>query len=80
MKHITRTIATYNTKVTFVMNDQLNEHILNGEVGKIKAKKDLVDIYGDKSIVVVSCKKEVAEIHLYRMPEEKFISLAEKVE
>lgn len=33
-KYITRTVELYNTKVTFVMNNQINEHTLIGLVGK----------------------------------------------
>ena len=33
-KYITRTIESYNTKVTFVMNNQINEYTLSGLVGK----------------------------------------------
>ena len=40
-KYITRTIVTYNTKVTFVMNGQIDTYKLNGEVGKKEAKKFL---------------------------------------
>lgn len=38
MKYITRTIQKYNSKVTFVMNGQLSEYIIEGEVGKKKSK------------------------------------------
>ena len=33
-KYVTRTIESYNTKVTFVMNNQINEYVLTGTVGK----------------------------------------------
>lgn len=33
-KYVTRTIESYNTKVTFVMNNQINEYVLTGVVGK----------------------------------------------
>ena len=33
-KYVTRTIESYNTKVTFVMNNQINEYVLIGTVGK----------------------------------------------
>lgn len=39
VKYITRTIESYNTKVTFVMNNQLNDYLLTGVVGKKEAKK-----------------------------------------
>ena len=38
-KYITRTIDTFNTKVTFVMNNQINDYVLMGTVGKKEAKK-----------------------------------------
>ena len=38
-KYVTRTIESYNTKVTFVMNNQINEYVLIGTVGKKEAKK-----------------------------------------
>ena len=38
-KYITRTIDTFNTKVTFVMNNQINDYVLMGTVGKKKQKK-----------------------------------------
>lgn len=37
-KYITRTIVNYNTKVTFVMNNQLDTYELLGEFGKKKRK------------------------------------------
>lgn len=37
-KYITRTIVNYNTKVSFVMNRQLDTYELLGEVGKKEAK------------------------------------------
>ena len=40
-KYITRTIDTFNTKVTFVMNNQINEYVLMGTVGKKEAKKQI---------------------------------------
>ena len=38
-KYITRTIDTFNTKVTFVMNNQINEYVLMGTVGKKRSEK-----------------------------------------
>lgn len=38
-EYITRTIATYNTKVTFVMNGQLDTYKLDGEIGKKGSKE-----------------------------------------
>lgn len=38
-KYITRKIDTYNTKVTFVMNGQLDTYKLDGEVGKKGSKE-----------------------------------------
>lgn len=40
-KYITRTIATYITKVTFVMNGQLDTYKLDGEIGKRKQRNSL---------------------------------------
>lgn len=78
-KYITRTIETYNTKVTFVMNGQLNDYVLVGFVGKKEAKKKLVEMFNAKDIIVVSCDKEVASSELYRMLESDFIAHAEVV-
>lgn len=44
-KYITRTIESYNTKVTFVMNKQINEYVLTDVVGKKEAKKQLESIF-----------------------------------
>lgn len=78
-KYITRTIETYNTKVTFVMNGQLNDYVLVGLIGKKEAKKKLVEMFNAKDITVVSCDKEVASSELYRMLESDFIAYAEVV-
>lgn len=78
-KYITRTIETYSTACTFVMDNQINEHTFPGEVGVKKAKKELIDIYG-KDIVVVSCKKQVVSQNLYRMLESDFIANAEVID
>lgn len=78
-KYITRTIANYNTKVTFVMNNQLDTHELLGEVGKKEAKKQLISIMGTNDILIVSCEKVEVSSKLYRMLERDFISHAELV-
>lgn len=77
-KYITRTITTYNTKVTFVMNGQLDSYMLDGEVGKKEAKKLLISILGNKEILIVSCTKEEASSSLYKMLEKDFIDMATK--
>lgn len=78
-KYITRTIVNYNTKVTFVMNKQIDTYELLGEVGKKEAKKQLTTIMGTDDIVIVSCEKIKASSILYRMLESDFISHAEIV-
>lgn len=78
-KYITRTIAKYNTKVTFVMNKQIEAYTLVGEVGKKEAKKKLSKIKGTDDIVIVSCEKIEVSNKLYRMPERDFITHAEIV-
>ena len=77
-KYITRTIATYNTKVTFVMNGQLDSYMLDGEVGKKEAKKLLISILGNKEILVVSCTKEEISSSVYKMLEKDFVAMATK--
>lgn len=77
-KYITRTIATYNTKVTFVMNGQLDSYVLDGEVGKKEAKKLLISILGNKEILVVSCTKEEVSSSVYKMLEKDFVAAATK--
>lgn len=77
-KYITRTIDTYNTKVTFVMNGQLDTYNLDGEVGKKEAKKLLIPILGNKDILIVSCTKEVVSSSVYKMLEKDFIAMATK--
>lgn len=79
-KYITRTIDNYNTKVSFVMNKQLDTHELLGEVGKKEAKKKLIAIMGTNDIVIVSCEKIKVSSKLYRMLESDFISHAEIVD
>ena len=78
VKYITRTIDTFNTKVTFVMNNQINEYVLMGTVGKKEAKKQIQTIF-NKDVVIVSCEKVVESSKLYRMLESNFIAHAEIV-
>lgn len=77
-KYITRTIIKHNTKVTFVMNGQLDTYTLDGEVGKKEAKKLLISILGNKDIVIISCTKEEASSSVYKMLEKDFIAMATK--
>jgi hypothetical protein len=77
-KYITRTIVTYNTKVTFVMNGQIDTYKLNGEVGKKEAKKILISVFGNNDIIIVSCEKEEESSAVYKMLEKDFISMATK--
>lgn len=77
-KYITRTIVTYNTKVTFVMNGQIDTYKLNGEVGKKEAKKILVSVFGNNDIIIVSCEKEEESSAVYKMLEKDFIAMATK--
>lgn len=77
-KYITRTIDTFNTKVTFVMNNQINEYVLTGVVGKKEAKKQIQTIFNE-DVVIVSCEKVVESSKLYRMLESDFIAHAEIV-
>lgn len=77
-KYITRTISTYNTKVTFVMNGQIDTYKLDGEIGKKEAKKLLISILGNKDILIVSCTKEEASTSVYKMLEKDFIAMATK--
>ena len=76
-KYITRTIVNYNTKVSFVMNNQLDSYELFGEVGKKEAKKQLISIMGTNDILIVNCEKVEVSSKLYRMLESDFISNAE---
>ena len=78
-KYITRTIESYNTKVTFVMNNQLNDYLLTGEVGKKEAKKQMQKIFNE-DVIIVSCEKVVDSSKLYRMLETDFIKYAEIVD
>ena len=77
-KYITRTVESYNTKVTFVMNNQINDYVLMGVVGKKEAKKQIQSIFNE-DVVIVSCEKVVESTHLYRMLESDFIKYAELV-
>lgn len=77
-KYITRTIDTFNTKVTFVMNNQLNDYVLTGVVGKKEAKKQIQKIFNE-DVVIVSCDKVAESSKLYRMLESDFIAHAEIV-
>lgn len=77
-KYITRTIVTYNTKVTFVMNGQIDTYKLNGEVGKKEAKKILISVFGNNDIIIVSCEKEEESSSVYKMLEKDFIDMATK--
>lgn len=77
-KYITRTIVTYTTKVTFVMNGQIDTYKLNGEVGKNEAKKILISVFGNNDIIIVSCEKEEESSAVYKMLEKDFIAAATK--
>lgn len=77
-KYITRTIVTYNTKVTFVMNGQIDTYKLNGEVGKKEAKKILISVFGNNDIIIVSCEKEEESSAVYKMLEKDFVAMATK--
>lgn len=75
-KYVKRTIESYNTKVTFVMNNQINDYTLIGIVGKKEAKKQIQKIFND-DVVIVSCEKVLESSKLYRMLESDFIAHAE---
>ena len=77
-KYITRTIESYNTKVTFVMNNQLNDYLLTGVVGKKEAKKQIQTIFNE-DVIIVSCEKVKESSKLYRMLESDFMAHAEIV-
>lgn len=79
VKYITRTIETFNTKATFVMNNQINEYTLTGLVGKKEATRQLKEIFDTKDIIIVSCKKVAESSKRYRMLESDFIEYAEEV-
>ena len=78
-KYVTRTIESYNTKVTFVMNNQINEYVLIGTVGKKEAKKQIQTIFNE-DVTIVSCEKVEESSKLYRMLETDFIKHAEIVD
>lgn len=79
-RYITRTIDEYDTDVLFVMNGQISTNTFHGIIGKQEAKRILMQTFETKDIVIVSCSRKVVNTSVYRLPEEKFISLAEKVE
>lgn len=79
-RYVTRTIETYDTVVQYVMDEQIDICTLQGELGKKEAKRILMQTFETKDIIIVSCKRKVVSKSQYRLPEEKFISLAEKVE
>lgn len=77
-KYITRTIEKYNTEVVFVMDGQINNHELQGIVGKKKAKLELDNMFGS-DVVIVSVNKKLIDSKLYRITEEKFLEYAEEI-
>lgn len=79
-RYITRTIEQYDTIVTFVMNEKIDTYTLPGVIGKKEAKKLLMQTFNTNDIIIVSCRSKLVSSSIYRMPEETFISLAEKVE
>lgn len=79
MRYITRTIESYDTEVTFVTNNEITKFKLTGEIGKKEAKKKLIEL-GFENTVVISVNKVIKESHLYRMKEEDFIKNAEIIE
>ena len=78
-KYVTRTIESYNTNVTFVMNNQINNYVLMGTVGKKEAKKQIKTIFNE-DVTIVSCEKVEESSKLYRMLETDFIKHAEIVD
>ena len=78
-KYVTRTIESYNTNVTFVMNNQINNYVLMGTVGKKEAKKQIEEIFDAKDVIIVSCEKVLESSKMYRMLESDFIAHAEIV-
>ena len=78
-KYITRTIESYNTKVTFVSNKEIKEYTLIDVVGKKEAKKKIESVFNLKDVTIVSCEKVVESAKLYRMLETEFIKNAEVV-
>lgn len=79
-RYISRTIDEYDTDVLFVMDGQIITNTFPGEIGKKEAKKLLMQTFGRKDIVIVNCTRKVVNSSVYRLPEETFISIAEKVE
>lgn len=79
-RYITRTIYEYDTDVLFVMDGHIITNTFPGKIGKKEAKKLLMQTFGRKDVVIVSCTIKVVSSSLYRLPEETFISMAEKVE
>ena len=77
-KYVTRTIESYNTKVTFVMNNQINDYVLMGVVGKKEAKKQIQTIFNE-DVIIVSCEKVEKSSKIYRMLESDFIANSEVV-
>lgn len=77
-KYITRTIEKYSTEVVFVMDGQINNHELQGIVGKKKAKLELENMFGS-DVVIVSTNKKLVDSKLYRITEEKFLEYAEEI-
>lgn len=79
-KYITRTIDEYDTDVLFVMDGQIVRNTFPGEIGKKEAKRLLMQTFNTKDIIIISCTRKVVNSSVYRLPEETFISMAEKVE
>ena len=79
-KYVTRTIEKYDTDVRYVMYGQIELYTFPGEIGKKEAKRLLMQTFNTKDIIIISCTRKVVSKSQYRLPEEKFISLAEKVE
>ena len=78
-KYVTRKIESYNTNVTFFMNNQINNYVLMGKVGKKEAKKQIKSIFNE-DVVILSCEKVLDSHKLYRMLETDFIKNAEIVD
>ena len=79
-KYVTRTIESYNTNVTFVMNNQINNYVLMGIVGIKEAKKQIKEIFETKDVIIVSCEKVLESSKMYRMLETEFIKHSEIVD
>lgn len=78
-KYITRTITEYNTVVTYYENKELHEVELTGELGKKESKKKIFEMTGNDNIIVVSVEKKAISEAKYRLTEEDFINIAERV-